>query len=65
MRKVPDNLPNPEMLAENLGKPLCDIPDPYGCCDSFSGHMIGQLEEFLDTFGFDYELKKSSQAPDT
>jgi lysyl-tRNA synthetase class 1 len=62
LRKVPDNLPNPEILAENLGKPLCDIPDPYGCCDSFSGHMIGQLAEFLDTFGFDYELKKSSEA---
>ncbi len=62
LRKVPDNLPNPEMLAENLGKPLSDIPDPYGCCDSFSGHMIGKLKEFLDTFGFEYELRSASQA---
>ena len=62
LRKVPDNLPNPKMLAEHLGRPLCDIPDPYGCCESFSGHMIGRLEEFLDTFGFDYELRSASTA---
>ncbi|MBN2716931.1 MAG: lysine--tRNA ligase [Deltaproteobacteria bacterium] len=62
LRKVPSNLPNKEMLAEHLGKPLCDIPDPYGCCASFSGHMIGKLKEFLDTFGFEYELRSASQA---
>jgi lysyl-tRNA synthetase class 1 len=62
LRKVPDNLPNGEMLARHLGKPLSDIPDPYGCCESFSGHMIGRLREFLDTFGFDYELRSASDA---
>ena len=62
LRKVPENLPDQEMLTQNLGKPLCDIPDPYGCCGSFSDHMIGKLETFLDTFGFDYTLKKSSDA---
>jgi lysyl-tRNA synthetase, class I len=62
LRKVPDNLPNPEMLRENLGKPLCDIPDPYGCCESFSDHMINLLKKFLDEFGFEYELNKSSDA---
>lgn len=62
LRKVPGNLPNKEMLAAHLGKPLCDIPDPYGCCESFSGHMIGKLKEFLDTFGFEYELRCASSA---
>ena len=62
LRKVPDNLPNKEMLTENLAKPLCDIPDPYGCCASFSAHMIGNLKNFLNTFHFDYELKQSSDA---
>ncbi|MDJ0761649.1 MAG: lysine--tRNA ligase [Myxococcota bacterium] len=62
LRKIPENLPRPEILAEHLGKPLCDIPDPYGCCDSFSGHMIGKLREFLDAFGFDYELRSASEA---
>ncbi len=62
LRKVPDNLPGGAMLSEHLGKSLSDIPDPYGCCSSFSGHMIGKLKDFLDEFGFDYELKSASQA---
>src|SRR5690625_4685931 len=28
LRKVPDNVPNKEMLASHLGKPLSRIPDP-------------------------------------
>lgn len=62
LRKVPGNLPDQEMLVEHLGKPLSDIPDPYGCCDSFSGHMINKLGEFLGTFGFDCELRSASEA---
>ena len=38
LRKVPDNLPNPEMLRANLGKPLTRIPDPFGTFESFGAH---------------------------
>jgi lysyl-tRNA synthetase, class I len=62
LRKVPGNLPNPDMLASHLGKPLSDIPDPYECCGSFSAHMIQKLKAFLDRFGFDYELRSASSA---
>jgi lysyl-tRNA synthetase class 1 len=60
LRKVPDNLPNREMLAQNLGKPLTSIPDPFGCHDSFGAHMNAKLCEFLDHFGFQYEFKSST-----
>ena len=30
LRKVPDNVPNKEMLAQHLGKPLTQVPDPFG-----------------------------------
>ncbi|HUT78963.1 MAG TPA: lysine--tRNA ligase [Polyangia bacterium] len=60
LRKVPDNLPQQAMLREHLGRPLCDIPDPFGCCASFSAHMIGRLAEFLGTFGFAPELLSAS-----
>src|SRR6201991_678611 len=30
LRKVPDNVPNKEMMEANLGKPLTSIPDPFG-----------------------------------
>src|SRR5271167_1322449 len=38
LRKVPDNVPNKEMLAEYLGKPLTKVPDPFGTHDSFGAH---------------------------
>src|SRR5690606_24127414 len=30
MRKIPDNVPNQEMLREHLQRPLSDVPDPFG-----------------------------------
>ena len=30
LRKVPDNVPNQEMLRGHLGLPLTVIPDPFG-----------------------------------
>jgi lysyl-tRNA synthetase class 1 len=62
LRKVPLNLPRPEMLAEHLGKPLHSIPDPFGCCASYSGHMNNKLQEFLDAYGFEYEFQSSQEA---
>jgi lysyl-tRNA synthetase class 1 len=60
LRNVPDNLPNPEMLERHLGRPLCDIPDPYGEAESYASHMNARLREFLDSFGFDYTFKSSA-----
>ncbi len=60
LRKVPDNLPNAEMIAANLGKPLTSVPDPFGTHESFGHHMNARLRAFLDTFGFDYEFKSST-----
>src|SRR5215208_1892751 len=56
LRKVPDNVPNADMLAENLGKPLTNIPDPFGTHESFAHHNNAMLRTFLDRFGFDYEF---------
>lgn len=55
-RKVPSNVPNQEMLAEHLNKPLCRVPDPFGEDESFSAHNNRLLRQFLDSFGFDYEF---------
>ncbi len=60
LRKVPDNVPNKEMLAEHLGKPLTRIPDPFGTHESFAAHNNALLREFLDRFGFDYEFVSST-----
>ena len=60
LRKVPDNLPNADMIKANLGKPLTSVPDPFGTHESFGHHMNARLRAFLDTFGFDYEFKSST-----
>jgi len=61
LRKVPENVPNPELLEANLGKPLTQVPDPFGCHASFGEHNNEQLKKFLDTFGFDYEFASSTE----
>ncbi|HEX8057103.1 MAG TPA: lysine--tRNA ligase [Novosphingobium sp.] len=60
LRKVPDNIPNAGVLAENLGKPLTRIPDPFGQYESFAHHNNAMLRQFLDRFGFDYEFVSAS-----
>lgn len=61
LRKVPDNLPQPEMLAENLQRPVTSIPDPFGTHESFGAHNNARLRAFLDAFGFDYEFKSATE----
>jgi lysyl-tRNA synthetase class 1 len=56
MRKVPDNVPNRDLLIPHLGKPLTRVPDPFGEHESFGHHNNAMLRRFLDTFGFDYEF---------
>src|ERR1700678_1210242 len=60
LRKVPDNVPNKEMLSAYLGKPLTEVPDPFGTHPSFGAHNNARLRAFLDTFGFDYEFASST-----
>src|ERR1700741_2033741 len=61
LRKVPDNVPNKDMLAAHLGKPLTQGPDPFSNeYPSFGAHNNARLRAFLDTFGFDYEFMSST-----
>src|SRR5882762_2314826 len=60
LRKVPDNIPNKDMVAQHLGKPLTRVPDPFGTHASFADHNNARLRAFLDTFGFDYEFLSST-----
>src|SRR5579884_4098654 len=60
LRKVPDNVPNREMLQQHLGKPLTRIPDPFGTHESFGAHNNARLRDFLDKFGFEYEFASAT-----
>ncbi len=61
LRKVPDNVPNQEMLAGYLNKPLTRVPDPFGTHESFGHHNNDRLRGFLDSFGFEYEFYSATE----
>src|SRR5215831_8362760 len=61
LRKVPDNVPNKDMLAAYLGRPLTRIPDPFSNeFPSFGAANNARLRAFLDRFAFDYEFVSST-----
>ncbi|HAY06913.1 MAG TPA: lysine--tRNA ligase [Hyphomonas sp.] len=61
LRKVPDNIPNKDLIAAHLGKPLTEVPDPFGTHESFGAHNNARLRAFLDAFGFEYEFLSATQ----
>ena len=61
MRKVPDNVPNQDLLRQYLNFPLTKVPDPFGEAASFGDYNNSMLQRFLDGFGFEYEFFSASQ----
>jgi lysyl-tRNA synthetase, class I len=62
LRKVPDNVPNKDMLAAYLDKPLTSVPDPFSNeYPSFAHHNNARLRKFLDQFGFEYEFLSATE----
>ena len=62
LRKAPPGLPHQDWLAQDMGKPLTAVRDPFGEHESFGAHNNARLRGFLDRFGFDYRFQSSTQA---
>jgi lysyl-tRNA synthetase class 1 len=60
LRKVPDNVPNQDLMRRHIGRQLTKVPDPFGTHESFGHHNNAMLRRFLDHFGFDYEFASST-----
>lgn len=52
LRKVPVGLP--KSLEKYLGFPVSNIPDPFGCHESYGRHMSSLLLDALDKCGMEY-----------
>lgn len=61
LRKIPDNIPNKDLMRKYLGKPLSAIPDPYEKFESYAENMNNRLKEFLNNFGFEYEFHSATE----
>ena len=60
LRKIPENIPNKNILEDNLHKPLTVIPDPFKKFNSFGEHNNEMLKNFLNSFGFKYTFRSST-----
>ncbi len=60
LRKVPDNVPQKNLLEKNLQKPLTQVPDPFNKYSSFGEHNNEMLKKFLNNFNFKYTFKSST-----
>ncbi|GGL50164.1 lysine--tRNA ligase [Halocalculus aciditolerans] len=47
---------NAGALGRNLGKPYTDIPDPFGCCDSYGDHFATLIVESARLLDVDVEM---------
>jgi lysyl-tRNA synthetase class 1 len=48
-------------LGRNLGRPYTDIPDPFGCCDSYGDHFTELLRKDMSRLGVDVEFVSNTQ----
>ncbi len=61
LRKVPKNLPNPEMIKENLRRPVFKVPDPFGCHKSYAEHFEKFFEAEIARLGMPVTFVYSHQ----
>ncbi len=61
LRKVPENIPNKDLLEKNLHKPLTVVPDPFKKFNSFGEHNNEMLKNFLNNFNFQYTFRSSTE----
>jgi len=52
---------NAGALGRNLGKPYTDIPDPFGCCDSYGAHFTNLLKKSAELVGVDVEFVSNTE----
>jgi len=52
-------------LDEWLGKPYSDVPDEFGCCQSFGAHVANELIDTFPEFGVNPEIIWQSKLYET
>jgi len=52
---------NAGALGKNLGHPYTDIPDPFGCCDSYGDHFSKLIEDSATLLGVDIDVVSTTE----
>ena len=48
-------------LGRNLGRPYTDVPDPFGCCDSYGAHFTELLERAAAAVGVPVDVVSNTE----
>jgi lysyl-tRNA synthetase class 1 len=49
------------VLGRNLGKPYTDVPDPFGCCDSYGDHFATLIERGAAQLGAPIDVVSNTE----
>ncbi len=60
-RKVPQDMPEQEMLQANLRRSIADVPDPCGAHDSYASHQIDAFAKSIEPLGIEPEFIRQSR----
>jgi len=52
-------------LGRNLGHPYTEIPDPFGCCDSYADHFSTFIEESAELLGVPIDVVSTTELYDS
>ncbi|PSQ36422.1 lysine--tRNA ligase [Halobacteriales archaeon SW_10_66_29] len=47
-------------LGRNLGRPYTDVPDPFGCCDSYGNHFTELLRRDMERLGVEVDFRSNT-----
>lgn len=62
LRKVPANVAAIcDGFEQYIGMPYVDVPDPFGCHESYAAHFEAEFEKALLTFGIDIDFRHQAQ----
>lgn len=51
----------PESFKEFVGKPLSEIPDPEGCCESYARHFLGRFIRSAKEIGVEPDVQEADR----
>ena len=62
LRKVPDNVPNQDVLFNDIGLPLSKVTNPFDTTEhsSFADHNNSKLKSFVSSMDIDFEFASST-----
>ena len=59
LRKIPESIPS--NFSKYLGMPLTEVPDPYGCHNSWAKHFESEFEEVMPQLGIKAKFIRQSE----